>query len=400
MSHSIQQRRLALFAFFFFPGLAMASWVTRTPAIRDALAVNIAEMGLVLFGLSVGSMSGILISGVLVGRYGTRPVALTGLWLVVAAMTTLALGVVLASPFVVALGLGFFGFGMGISEVAINVDGADVERITGKPVLHALHGCFSLGTACGALIGIGLTAVAFPVQWHVAAVALVGLPLIPYFIRYIPHGLGKSARLKNASLEEAAGEGRRRRASLFQDPRLMLIGIIVLAMALAEGAANDWLPILMVDEYGYSPSSGSLIFLGFAASMTVGRFGGGMLLQRYGRAAVIRASAIVGALGLALVIFAGDRIVAGFAVLLWGLGASLGFPVALSAAADSGPNPAAQVKAVAMVGYVAFLVGPPFLGLIGEHFGLRNAMLCVLAPVLIAALLAPAIDQRKAAFSR
>ncbi len=47
---------------FFIPGLLMASWATRTPAIRDLLALSTAEMGVVLFGLSVGSMSGILCS--------------------------------------------------------------------------------------------------------------------------------------------------------------------------------------------------------------------------------------------------------------------------------------------------------------------------------------------------
>lgn len=54
----------------------MASWATRTPAIRDILSVSIAEMGGVLFGLSIGSMSGILCSAWLVKRFGTRNVIL------------------------------------------------------------------------------------------------------------------------------------------------------------------------------------------------------------------------------------------------------------------------------------------------------------------------------------
>ncbi len=63
MSKTIAQRRWALFALFFLPGIGIASWVTRTPAIRDALGASTQEMGLVLFGLSVGSMVGILSSG-------------------------------------------------------------------------------------------------------------------------------------------------------------------------------------------------------------------------------------------------------------------------------------------------------------------------------------------------
>ncbi len=74
---------------------------------------------------------------------------------------------------------------------------------------------------------------------------------------------------------------------------MLLIGVVVLAMAFAEGSANDWLPLLMVDGHGFSPTSGSLIYAGFT-SMTVGRFTGGWFIDRYSRVAVVRASALMG----------------------------------------------------------------------------------------------------------
>lgn len=165
-------------------------------------------------------------------------------------------------------------------------------------------------------------------------------------------------------------------------------------MALAEGAANDWLPLLMVDGHGLDATMGSLVFVGFAAAMTLGRFSGGFFLDRFGRAAVVRASAVSGAVGLLLVIFSDNAAVAATAVLFWGLGASLGFPVALSAAGDSGPDQTARVSLVAIIGYVAFLVGPPALGFLGDHYGLRSAMVAVLVFVAAAILIAPAADTR------
>lgn len=389
MNTDIPRRRLALFVFFFLPGLSLASWVTRTPAIRDGIGASIAEMGLVLLGLSIGSMTGILLSGPLVGRFGARPVTHAGLWFVVASMATIALGVAAGNPLLVGSGLFLFGLGMGVSEIALNVDGADVEKLTGRPLLHSLHGSFSLGTVCGALIGLGLTAIAFPVQLHLGLIGLVDIAFILGFIRHLPSGIGKEER-GPAATAAAASDG----SAVWRDGRLLLIGLIVLAMALAEGAANDWLPILMVDEYGFSQASGSLTFLGFASAMTIGRFSGGYFLQRFGRAAVIRSSAVLGATGLALVIFTENPMLGGSAVVLWGLGASLGFPVALSAAGESGPNPAARVKLVAMAGYIAFLVGPPLLGFIGEVYGLRAAMIVVLALVAMAAAAAPAVRIR------
>lgn len=100
----------------------------------------------------------------------------------------------------------------------------------------------------------------------------------------------------------------------------MLIGVVVLAMAFAEGSANDWLPLLMVDGHGFSPTSGSLIYAGFTLGMTVGRFTGGWFIDRYSRVAVVRASALLGGLGIAMIIFVDVDWIAGVSVILWGLG--------------------------------------------------------------------------------
>jgi len=106
----------------------MASWATRTPAIRDILSVSIAEMGGVLFGLSIGSMSGILCSAWLVKRFGTRNVILVTMSCALIGMMILSLALWLTSPLLFAVGLGVFGASFGSAEVAINVEGAAVER--------------------------------------------------------------------------------------------------------------------------------------------------------------------------------------------------------------------------------------------------------------------------------
>lgn len=131
----------------------------------------------------------------------------------------------------------------------------------------------------------------------------------------------------------------------------MLIGLIVLAMAFAEGSANDWLPLLMVDGHGTSATAGSLTFMLFSVAMTTGRFTGGPLLVRYGPAAVVRAGALVAAAGVALVVFSDDALLAG----------------------------------------AAFLVGPPSLGFLADHVGLRNAMVVVLVLLGGAALITRAL---------
>ncbi|MFJ8787589.1 MFS transporter [Streptomyces sp. NPDC102462] len=385
MDLATRRRRRSLFVFFFIPGIAMSSWVTRTPDVRDRLGASTAEMGLVLFGLSVGSMIGILCSGRLVARYGSRPVIGLGTCLVIASTAVIAAGSFLSSAGVVTAGLFTFGAGMGSGEVAVNIDGADVERITGSTVLPTLHGFFSLGTVIGAVAGMAATAARFPTHWHLAVVTLVSAVAFGYAFRAVPAGTGRSA----APSARSAG---RSSSGLWRESKLLLIGVIVLSMALAEGAANDWLPLLMVDGHGLAPALGSLVYAGFAAAMALGRFGGAVFVDRFGRGAVVRASALSASLGLVLVIFSDSAVLAGTAVLLWGLGASLGFPLTLSAAGDSGPDQTARVSLVATVGYVAFLVGPPGLGFLGDHLGLRTAMIAVLACTIVAVVIAPAVN--------
>ncbi|GAA1164291.1 MFS transporter [Streptomyces hebeiensis] len=389
MATTIARRRLALYALFFIPGVGIASWVTRTPAVRNLLEASTAEMGLVLFGLSVGSMLGILCSGALVARFGARPVIAVGTLALIISLPTIGLGGALSLKLLVAAGLFLFGAGMGGGEIAMNVEGADVEKAIGRPFLPALHGYFSLGTVVGAVAGIVFTATEFSVVWHLVIIGVLTLFLFLLAMRAIPDGTGRVPR------RERRGEVARSGPSLWKDSRLLLIGVIVLAMALAEGTANDWLPLVMVDGHGFDPALGSTVYAAFAASMTVGRFVGGRIIERVGRAKVLAGSAVFGAVGLALVAFVDDQVVAAAAVVFWGLGASLGFPVALSAAGNSGPDSAARVSLVATVGYVAFLVGPPVLGFLGEEYGLRGALVVPLVFVAASSFLAlRAVDAR------
>lgn len=246
-----------------------------------------------------------------------------------------------------------------------------------------MHGFYSLGTLVGAGVGMAVTAFGLPAVWHIMVAGLVGIAPIFIAIKAIPDGTGRN-EAEDAHHQEKG-------VPFWRDMQLMLIGVVVLAMAFAEGSANDWLPLLMVDGHGFSPTSGSLIYAGFTLGMTVGRFTGGWFIDRYSRVTVVRASALMGALGIALIIFVDSPWVAGVSVILWGLGASLGFPLTISAASDTGPDAPTRVSVVATTGYLAFLVGPPLLGFLGEHFGLRSAMLAVLALVLIAALVAKAV---------
>ena len=176
--------------------------------------------------------------------------------------------------------------------------------------------------------------------------------------------------------------------SAWSEPRTLLIGVMVLAAAFTEGTANDWMAVAFVDGHDVDKALGVLALAVFLTFMTAGRVLGAGLLDRYGRVPVLRvlfASAIVGCL---LVVF-GNTWLAFIGCAIWGVGASLGFPVGMSAAADDPERAAMRLSVVATIGYTAFLAGPPLLGFLGDHFGILNALLAVGAISALAILIVP-----------
>jgi MFS family permease len=131
------------------------------------------------------------------------------------------------------------------------------------------------------------------------------------------------------------------------------------------------------------------------AAMTTGRTIGPLALDRWGRVPVLLGSTLVAGLGAALTVLAGALPLAGLGAALWGLGTALGFPMGMSAAADDEALAPARVSVVAVIGYTAFLAGPPAVGLLGDHVGTLRALLVVPVVLLPALALAPALARHR-----
>ncbi|MGH1549983.1 MFS transporter [Leifsonia poae] len=386
--------RNAIFVIFILSGLAMATWVARIPGVRDDLGLgkDPSAVGLLILGMSIGAIAGLSVSSPVLVRFGPHRGMVGGL--VIVAIGTLAIGfgsTTFHSVPLVAIGLVLLGFGNGMVDVMMNVEATAVEREIGKTLLPLMHACFSLGTVLGAAIGALAAWLAVPVAWHLLGIAVAIVVVALIAIRYIPREaeLGDEA----AAPTERIPFGERMRTSLavWADWRLILIGVVMLGMAFGEGSANDWISLAVVDGHGQSNSIGAVVFGFFVAAMTVGRVVGGPIVDRIGRVAAIRITAGMGAVGLVLFIVGGPMWVVVIGTVLWGFGVSLGFPLGMSAAADGAANPAARVSAVAIIGYCAFLAGPPLIGFLGQHFGLLNALFLVLALLVAAFLAAPAV---------
>ncbi len=323
----------------------------------------------------------------------------------------------LASPVATAAGLAVIGLGTASWNTASNVEGAAVERSLGRHIMPRLHGAFSLGTVAGAGLGAWAAAISVPVFWHLAAagavVAVSVATAASWFRADITPVAGERTYAADSFGDPATGpipvlapagqpepvdaplDSKRQIAQAWRDRRTLLLGVMVLGLALAEGAAGDWVALALADGHHQSDAAGAAGYGLFVTFMTIGRFAGTLVLDRYGRVPVMRWCAAMAVLGLGLFVFAPVPWVAYVALAIWGLGASLGFPVGMSAAADDPAKAAARVSVVSTIGYGAFLCGPPLLGLLAEHVGILHSLLAVMVVLVVSFVLSPVA--RKAA---
>jgi MFS family permease len=286
--------RNALFVVFGLSGLSIATWLGRVPAVRDALEASTLQMGLLVTGLSVGSILGITLSSHVIAAVGARRTVLAALVVVAVGLIGAGLSVDLGAGFVgIVICLAVFGLGNGLCDVAMNVSGAAAERVLGRTVMPLFHAAFSLGTMVGAILSAGAEAAGVPVAVHVSLLAVVLAAVAVAVTRWMQsEDLGHAV---DADVATDASSGWRSRLSVWTTPGTVLIGLIVLGMATAEGSANDWLALAMVDGHGLSNSAGAVVFFVFVTAMTVARVAGSPLLDRFGRVLMLRLSAAAAA---------------------------------------------------------------------------------------------------------
>ncbi|WP_307034636.1 sugar MFS transporter [Arthrobacter sp. B3I4] len=412
-SLEVTRWRNAVVAAYAFSGIAFASWVSRLPAIRDGLDLTPGNVGLLLLCMTLGSFVSVSASGLIVLRFGSKQTIRIGSIMVGAGLVLAGFGTsVLVNPLAVAAGLVVVGLGTASWNTASNVEGAAVERAVRRHIMPRLHGAFSLGTVAGAGAGAWAAGASVPVFWHLSVVGLLvagsvataagwfraDITEVEEAAAFRPDtadtfedpSTGPLPVISQTTRNPAAPlDNKRQIAQAWRDRRTLLLGVLVLGLALAEGAAGDWVALALADGHGQSDAAGAAGYGLFVTFMTVGRFAGTLVLDRYGRVPVMRWCAALAVAGLGLFVFAPVPWLAYVALAVWGLGASLGFPVGMSAAADDPVKAAARVSVVSTIGYGAFLCGPPLLGLLAEHVGILHSLLAVMVMLVVSFLLSP-----------
>ncbi|MCI1018552.1 MFS transporter [Microbacterium sp. C5A9] len=379
--------RTAIFAIFLASGLSIATWASRVPSIKLALDIDKAQVGMLLLGAGIASIIGISTSPAIMARTGARLGMMVSIFTFASGVALIGIGAnVLGSYPVVLIGLVLFGLGNGCVDVMMNVEATAIEQHSGKTILPLFHAFFSFGTVIGAGLGALAAQLQIDVFTHTLVIAVLIAAIGVVSIANVP----RRQEALDPSTEDGEKPHWRERMhvalSAWREPRTYAIGVVMLGMSFAEGGANDWLALGVAEDHGGGTALGAAALATFSVAMTAVRIFGGPLVDRFGRVAVLRVLAVAAASGILLFILAPSLPLVFAGAALWGIGASLGFPLGMSAAADDPAKAAARVSAAATIGYISFLGGPPVLGFISEHIGLLNTLYILVGLVVLSGL--------------
>jgi MFS family permease len=366
---------------FFVYSFCMGSLPPRLPDIQRMMGVEEGALGLGLIGAAAGTLVSLSFFGPILERIGYRRaiLALIPLCALLYAIATLANG-----PLMFFLLLFPVGFVIGGIEIILNLEADRTEHAIGHRIMNRAHAFWSFGFFAAGIVSAMIAQTGLSPQWHLflmVPLVVIGVAIILGRFDPAPHRTGSST--------EAAPH--------FAIPTLPILVLVVVTLSamIMEGAGIDWSAIYMTDIFAASPFiAGFAVALG-AGAQAVTRFFADPFVERYSPTIVARVLLCVLGAGTLVVFFAPADWIAlvGFAML--GVGTSVLFPLAMSAAAQRTDRPAStNVASFAQFSFSAFLLGPPLLGFVAEHFGIRWSFGIALPLILVSILLAGALGSK------
>ncbi|MGW0459264.1 MFS transporter [Streptomyces tendae] len=364
----VKHARYAVAAVFAVHGSVTGSFATRVPWIQDHAGVSAGQLGLALAFPALGASLAMPLAGRVSHRFGART-ALRGLL----ALWTLALTLPSLAPNLLTLCLALFVYGAtaGMSDVAMNALGVEIENRLDKSIMSGLHGMWSAGALTGSAAGTLAAHLGTDARTHhllaAAVLTVTGLVACTWVL----------------DLQPAEDEDPPPRFAL--PPRsALLIGAVGFCAVFAEGASLDWSAVYLRDELETSAGLAAACTTGFTLTMALARLAGDKVVDRFGAVRTVRVSGVLATLGGLLVVVGGHPAVAMTGFALMGLGIAVVVPLCFAAAGRAGSNPSLAIAGVATITYTSGLVAPSAIGGLAQatslvvSFGLVTLLACCL----------------------
>ncbi|MEG0299022.1 MAG: MFS transporter [Aurantimicrobium sp.] len=378
----------AIFTLFFTRGLLFATWSTRGPEIRDALNLDLQAMGWYAACLSVGSVTGVLISERIVEKIGSRRYSILSYVILGGALVLLGLNLAWENTPMSFLVTALLGLPLGMADYDNNLEASNINRESAKNRVPMLHGGYSVGVLLGsALVGVAITA-GLGITPDFISIGLIVIALSVLVSFAIGKNNGKVDRSHMASSEIAKISFK----AIAKESRSRQIGLIGFAFVFAEGVGVVWIPIALVQQ-GFSPALAAFSYTLFGLGFVIMRFVGGPIADKIGRRKVVLFSAITATAGIVIFMATPLLSIPLVGALLWGLGDSIGLAMCVAAMGDDPLRVSARMSFLWTLVYLANLAVGPIIGSLSSIGGLLAAFLAPIILLVAAGVLSKSVSE-------
>lgn len=276
--------------------------------------------------------------------------------------------------------LGFALFAAPIGQIpSMLVTPMLVKRFGSCSIMAKFHGCWSLGGVIGGLFGGMMAGLGVSPRWHFVCILLLAFASANFAWRRL---------MKTDPLPNVAHTGLTRHRWMKPDILLVILGIIGFGSMAVEGSMYDWNSVYFVSvlhEEGFSARLGYLVCM---IAMVSARFIADGFINRYGEVFVLRVSSVSMTIGLAMLVAFPTLIPAMIGSAFVGFGMAAVVPICFSMAGRSTlVSASTAISMVTAISFLGFLMGPPVIGTMSEHIGLRGAFAVVMGAPIIVVLL-------------
>ena len=349
-----------VFAAFAIYAFAMGNIYPRLGDVQLAMGVDKAAFGLGLIGLPLGTLTSITLAAPLLERIGHRMVLMAGIPLIA---LFLAIAVHAPSPLVLFVLLYPVGFVIGCVEIIVNVEADRTENALGYRIMNRCHAFWSIGFFSAGFFGAWMASLGLSPQLHLGLVVPLSIAGVWVALtNFVP---------ATKRIEESVEKAPRFAWPSFA---IILLFSVTASAMLLEGGSMDWSAIYMRDSFAAGPFLAGIAVAAFAISQATSRFFADIFVEKYTPVIFVRYLLVILLVGSLVTYFSISPIMSLVGFALMGIGTSAIFPLAISAAAQRTDRPSAiNVASLVQLAFTMFLLGPPLLGFVAEHWGIRSA---------------------------
>lgn len=377
MSQSIASRTpFLIMGLFLLQPVGLGAWFSLLPEVQQRLGASKSELALALLGAPISMMISMQLAGYLINRSGPRRLLF---WALISQAAAILAPPMAGSITQLFFALALFGVAMGFCVVALNVYAGRLEQALARSIMGRCHGFWALGVMMGPLLMTAL--VPFGDMLALLIVAAGTLPLALPLIPALPH-IGA----------EPGGPAQKRLRIREIPTALILLALFVLSISMTEGAMADWAAIYLSERFPAHAADAGLGVSIYAGFLAFGRFAGDTLRAAIGPVRLARAALAIAIIGLVILALPASMAASYAAFACVGLGVSVGFPLAVTAAARIDPDmDGPYIAAMSLFGSIGFLIGPPLIGTLADAVTLPIGLAALIPGLMLSAVLAHAL---------